>query len=268
MEFVIGLMALFFVLFATAGTIAAVKTARAVKRGVERAGVQARRTVEDTALKARGAQPGPAGELARLRLELRSSLDSTRRALETGMRHDPSLSESVGLLDRLDEHARQLDGELRLLMDREPDRSRIAARLPEARERAQRIRSSADSLRFAAQDRAQRYDEDELAALSQQIELEAGALRHWTEPDAVPGAGTGPAPGITGPVPAPGIPGGSDASGPSGLSAPSDLGASAPEAPRRTDLRKDGAPEPGPEPGRESGREPGPDFGRGRPQSA
>ncbi|WP_199185871.1 hypothetical protein [Streptomyces carminius] len=264
MEFVIGLVALLVVLFVTVGTIAAVKTARAVKRGVERAGVQARRTVEDTALKARGAQPGPVGELARLRLELRSSLDSTRRALETGMRHDPSLSESAGLLDRLDEHARQLDGELRLLMDREPDRSRIAARLPEARERAQRIRSSADSLRFAAQDRAQRYDEDELAALSQQIELEAGALRHWTEPDTVPG--TAPAPGVTGSAPAPGIPGGSEASGTSDLG--SDLGASAPEAPRRTNFRKDGAPEPAPEPGRESGREPGPDFGRGRPQSA
>jgi len=183
-EFVIGLLALLFVLFVTLGAIAAVKTARAVKRGVERAGGQVRRGVEETALRARSAQPGPVGELARVRLELRASIDGTRRALEAGVQRDPSLSEAVGLFDRLQEHARQLDGELRLLMEREPDRDRVAARLPEARERADRIRASADSLRFAAQDRARRHGEDELAALSEQIELEAGALRHWIAPEA------------------------------------------------------------------------------------
>ena len=180
MEFVIGLLALLFVLFVTLGVIAAVRTVRAVKRGVDKAGDQVRRTVEDATLRARGAQSGPVGEMARLRLELRASIDSTRRALEAGAQHDPSLSEAVGLLDRLHDHARQLDGELRLLMEREPDRARVAARLPEARERAERIRASADSLRFAAQDRARRYDEDGLAALSEQIEIEAGALRRWT----------------------------------------------------------------------------------------
>ncbi|GAA2440704.1 hypothetical protein [Streptomyces macrosporus] len=200
MEFVIGLLALLFVLFTVLGAIAAVKTARAVKRGVERAGDQVRRTVEDTTLRARGAQPGPVGELARVRLELRASLDGTRRALEAGSSHDASLSEALGLFERLQEHARQLDGELRLLMEREPDRARVAARLPEARERAERIKASADSLRFAAQDRARRHSEDELAALSEQIELEAGALRHWVTPDAeLPGASGAPgAPGVEG----------------------------------------------------------------------
>lgn len=200
MEFVIGLLALLFVLFAVLGAIAAVKTTRAVKRGVERAGDQVRRTVEETTLRARSAQPGPVGELARVRLELRASLEGTRRALEDGARHDTSLGEAVALFDRLQEHARQLDGELRLLMEREPDRARVAARLPEARERADRIRASADSLRFAAQDRARRHSEDELAALNEQIELEAGALRHWTTPDAeLPGSAGAPgAPGIEG----------------------------------------------------------------------
>lgn len=254
MEFVIGLLAFLFVLFVVLGAVATVKTVRAVRRGVERTGQQVRRTVEETTLKARSAQPGPVGELARVRLELRGSLDSTRRALETGTRHDPSLSEAAGLLDRLDEHARQLDGELQLLMEREPDRGRIAARLPDARERAARIRASADSLRFAAQDRARRHDEDGLAALSEQIEIEAGALRHWTAstPEAAPGTA---ASGAQGPE---------ERRGPNAADAP---GAQAPQAPgiegpkgdpqgRTADF------------GTDFTKEFGPDFGKGRPQSA
>ncbi|SFK35100.1 hypothetical protein [Streptomyces pini] len=258
MEFVIGLLAFLFVLFVVLGAVATVKTVRAVRRGVERTGQQVRRTVEETTLKARSAQPGPVGELARVRLELRGSLDSTRRALETGTRNDPSLSEAAGLLDRLDEHARQLDGELRLLMEREPDRGRIAARLPDARERADRIRASADSLRFAAQDRARRHDEDGLAALSDQIEIEAGALRHWTASasEAAPGTAT---PGARSPK---------ERQDPSAAEAP---GVRAPQAPgiegpkgdaqgRTADFGTDFT--------KEFGPDFGPDFGKGRPQSA
>ncbi|SEP59316.1 hypothetical protein [Streptomyces radiopugnans] len=249
MEFVIGLLAFLFVLFVVLGAIATVKTVRAVRRGVERTGQQVRRTVEETTLKARSAQPGPVGELARVRLELRTSLDSTRRALETGIRHDPSLSEAAGLLDRLEEHARQLDGELRLLMEREPDRGRIAARLPDARERAGRIRASADSLRFAAQDRARRHDEDGLAALSEQIEIEAGALRHWTAPAPAPASET--APGA--------VPGtASEAAAPS---------AETPQTPG-IEGPKDASHDRTAEFGTDFTKEFGPDFGRGRPQSA
>lgn len=183
MEFVIGVLALLFVLFVTFGVIAAVRVTRAVQRGVERTGSQVRRTVEDTALRAKSAQPGPVGELARKRLELRASIDGTRRALESDVTQDPSLQEAVGLLDRLHEHARHLDGELRLLMEREPDKARTAARLPEVRERVARIKQSADSLRFAAQDRASRHDADGLDALREQIEIESGALRHWQSPE-------------------------------------------------------------------------------------
>jgi hypothetical protein len=185
-EFVIGVLALLFVLFVTVGVIAAVRVTRAVKRGVERTGLQVRRTVEETTLRARSTQPGLIGELARQRLELRSSIDGTRRALESGVTRDPSLSEAVGLLNRLHEHARQLDGELRLLMDKEPDKARTAARLPEVRERVARIRESADSLRFAAQDRAREYDAEGLGTLREQIEIESGALRHWQRAQDLP----------------------------------------------------------------------------------
>lgn len=182
MEFVIWALVALFVLCTTLGIIATVKTARAVRRGVERTSAQVRRTVEETSLKARSAQPGPVGEAARIRLELRTSLDSTRAALTTGASDDPALREAAALLDQLQVHARGLDGELRLLMEREPDRDRIAARLPDARERAAALRKSADSLRFAAQDRARQYDRDGLDALRDQIEIESGALRGFREP--------------------------------------------------------------------------------------
>lgn len=267
MEFVIGLLAFLFVLFVVLGAVATVKTVRAVRRGVERTGQQVRRTVEETTLKARSAQPGPVGELARVRLELRSSLDSTRRALETGTRHDPSLSEAAGLLDRLDEHARQLDGELRLLMEREPDRSRIAARIPDARERADRIRASADSLRFAAQDRARRHDEDGLAALSDQIEIEAGALRHWTASASEAAPGTAPGTAASGTA-ASGAqspeerqdPGAADAPGVRAPHAPGIEGPKGDPQGRTADFGTDFT--------KEFEPDFGPDFGKGRPQSA
>ncbi|GGO47520.1 hypothetical protein GCM10012287_20370 [Streptomyces daqingensis] len=179
MEFVISMVVLLSVLFVTFGIIAAVRVTRAVQRGVERTGVQVRRTVEETTLRAKSAHPGPVGEIARKRLELRASIDSTRRALESDVSRDPSLQEALGLLNRLHDHARQLDGELRLLMEKEPDKTRTAALMPDVVERVSRIKESADSLRFAAQDRARQYDVEGLDALRQQIEVESGALRHW-----------------------------------------------------------------------------------------
>jgi hypothetical protein len=170
---------LFFLAFATLAVVAAVRTVRAVKHGVERGSAQARRLVEDNRLRARGyALPGAAGELARLRLDLRQSLDATFAALAVRRAEDASLTEATALLARLNDHARALDGELRLL-EREPDRNRLAARLPDLAERTHRITHSADSLRWAAHDRAHRFAGDELAALARDIELESGALRHW-----------------------------------------------------------------------------------------
>ncbi|MDI5964807.1 hypothetical protein [Streptantibioticus silvisoli] len=194
MEAVLGVIALFMIVAVSVGTFLLVKAARAVQRGVERTSVQARRVVEETTLKAKRVQPGPAGQLAALRLELRTSMVDTRHALESGIPADPSLTEALALLERLRAHAHALDDELRLL-EREPDRTRLAARLPELRERTGRVTHSADSLRWAAQDRARQFDDDDLAALGRQIEVEAGALRHWVPTDLSEGEGESAGPG-------------------------------------------------------------------------
>lgn len=196
MEIFLAVMALFFVTAVGLGAVAVVKTKRAVQRGLARHVPQARRMVEDTTLRARSlAQPGAAGRLAELRLGVRTSLESTRRMLESASADDGSLSEALALCARLDDHALVLDGELKAL-EREPDRERVARRLPELKERAERVRHSADTLRWAAQDRARRFADGELADLGRECEMEAGALRHWTppavpegeQPKAVPGA--------------------------------------------------------------------------------
>ncbi|MFD7442189.1 hypothetical protein [Streptomyces sp. NPDC059909] len=182
---VILVLALLFVAFVALGVYASVKVIGAAKRGVDRTITQARRTVEDTTLRAKSlGQAGVAGELAQLRLHLRTSMKATQDALTVGVAEDASLKESVGLFQRLSVHGRDLDDELRRL-EREPDRSRVVERLPELRERVERITHSAESLRWAARDRARAFAEDDLTALSAQIDVEAGALRHWsrTEPD-------------------------------------------------------------------------------------
>lgn len=185
LEIFLAVFALFFVAAVGAGVAVAIKTKRVVQRGLERRVPQARRMVEDTTLRARRlAQPGAAGQLADLRLSLHTSIDSTRRALEAEAAEDQSLSEALSLCARLDEHARALDGELKML-EREPDKERVGNRLPELRERAARITHAADTLRWAAQDRAQQFADDELTALSRECEMEAGALRHWAQPPAV-----------------------------------------------------------------------------------
>lgn len=181
MEIFLAVVALSFAAMITLSVVAVVRTKRAVQRRLERHVPQARRFLEDTALRARRlAQPGPVGQLAELRLSLRTSVDSTRSLLEAASTRDTSLSEALRLCARLDQHAQLLDGELKLL-ERESDKARVEKRLPGLRERAQRITHSADSLRWAAQDRARRFADDELAELSQECEIEAGALRHWTE---------------------------------------------------------------------------------------
>ncbi|WP_215455401.1 hypothetical protein [Streptomyces sp. ATCC 21386] len=186
MEAVIAVVALFFVLFVVLGAYATVKAVGAAKRGVDRTITQAKRTVEDTTLRARSlAQPGPAGQLADLRLKLRTSMRATQEALHAGVGEDESLKESLALFEQLSKHGRELDDELRRL-EPEPDRAKLAQRLPALRERAERIIESSDSLRWAAHDRARKFAEDDLDTLSAQIDVEAGALRHWTtEPAAV-----------------------------------------------------------------------------------
>ncbi|WP_037675658.1 hypothetical protein [Streptomyces griseus] len=188
MEAVIAVIVLLFVLVLVLGAYATVKAVGAAKRGVDRTIEQARRTVEDHTLRAKSfAQTGPAGEIAQLRLKLRTSMRATQDALYAGVTHDESLRESLGLFQRLSAHGHELDGELKRL-ESEPDRVTLTKRLPELRERTERITTSADSLRWAARDRARHFAGDDLDSLSTQIDVEAGALRHWTtsEPSTPP----------------------------------------------------------------------------------
>lgn len=180
MEAVIAVIALLFVLFVVLGVYATVKVVGAAKRGVDRTITQARRTVEDHTLRAKSfTQFGPAAEIAQLRLKLRTSMRATQEALHAGVTEDESLKESLGLFERLSVHGHELDDELKRL-ESEPDRSTLAERLPGLRERTERIIKSADSLRWATRDRARRFADDDLDSLSTQIDVEAGALRHWT----------------------------------------------------------------------------------------
>ncbi|MGQ5605874.1 hypothetical protein [Streptomyces sp. EKS3.2] len=192
MEAAITVFALLFLLAVVLGVYATVKAVGAAKRTVDRGITQARRTVEDHTLRAKSlVQVGPAAELAQLRLTLRTSMRATQDALHAGVAEDESLKESLALFERLSAHGFELDGELRRL-ESEPDRATLAQRLPELRERTQRISRSAESLRWAARDRARRFADDDLDALSAQIDVEAGALRHWTETE--PGPATAPPP--------------------------------------------------------------------------
>ncbi|MFJ5223480.1 hypothetical protein [Streptomyces sp. NPDC088400] len=188
MEVVILIMALLFVTFVALGVYAGVKAVGAAKRGVDRTISNARRTVEDTTLRARSlGQAGVPGELAQLRLKLRTSMRATQEALQAGVAEDASLSESIGLFERLSVHGRELDDELRQL-ERDPDRTRVAEHREELRERTERITHAAESLRWAARDRARKFSEDDLSSLSAQIDVESGALRHWTVAEDQPAA--------------------------------------------------------------------------------
>ncbi|MFB7180768.1 hypothetical protein ACFCYI_24075 [Streptomyces sp. NPDC056257] len=175
---IFALMVLF--TFLGLGVYATVKVVQATKRGVDRTITQARRTVEDTTLRAKSfGQVGVTGALAQLRLDLRTSMRSTQQALHEGVRLDASLRESITLFEQLSAHGHELDGELKRL-EQDPDRQRIAERLPELRERTAKITQASDSLRWAARDRASRFAEDDLSALSARIEMESGALRDWS----------------------------------------------------------------------------------------
>ncbi|MFI2608626.1 hypothetical protein [Kitasatospora sp. NPDC018619] len=175
----IGLVLLFGVAVMVLAVIGTVKAAKAVGARIEKHEANARRAVENAALKAKTyTRVGPPAQIATVRLGLRTSLDGTRQVLEGGLAQDGQLGEALALLDRLDAHAAELDGELRML-EREPDTARVAAKLPELRERAERITHSAETMRWAAQDRMHRFADDELSRLSQECESEAGALRHW-----------------------------------------------------------------------------------------
>ncbi|MER7620102.1 hypothetical protein [Streptomyces sp. NPDC126503] len=190
---IVTILALLFLAFVALGVYATVKVVKATKRGVDRTIDQARRTVEDTTLRAKSiGQAGVAGELARLRLSLRTSMRATQEALKAGAVEDASLRESLDLFQRLSAHGLELDEDLKRL-EKEPDRAWVAAQLPDLTARTERITSSAEALRRAARERARKFAEDDLSALSAQIDMEAGALRHWDRAESGPHAAGGTA---------------------------------------------------------------------------
>ncbi|MFJ8041554.1 hypothetical protein ACIRBX_13725 [Kitasatospora sp. NPDC096147] len=176
---VVGLGVLFVVALLIMLTVGAVKAGKAAARKISQQEANARRAIETATLKAKTfAKPGAPGQISAVRLALRTSLDSTRKVLAAGAVEDSQLAESLQLLTRLDAHAAELDGELKAL-ELEPDAGRVADKLPALRERAERITHAAESMRWAAQDRMQRFADEELARLADECETEAGALRHW-----------------------------------------------------------------------------------------
>ena len=68
------------------------------------------------------AQPGVVGELAQLRLSLRTSMRATQEALHTGVPGGRLAQRGDGLFERLSAHGHELDDELKRL-EREPDRA-------------------------------------------------------------------------------------------------------------------------------------------------
>ncbi|MFF5424620.1 MULTISPECIES: hypothetical protein [unclassified Streptomyces] len=188
---IVTILALLFLAFVALGVYATVKVVKATKRGVDRTIDQARRTVEDTTLRAKSiGQAGVAGELARLRLSLRTSMRATQEALKAGAVEDASLRESLDLFQRLSAHGLELDEDLKRL-EKEPDRAWVAAQLPDLSARTERITGSAEALRRAARERARKFAEDDLSTLSAQIDMEAGALRHWDGVEGGPRAAAG-----------------------------------------------------------------------------
>ncbi|WP_030270570.1 hypothetical protein [Streptomyces sp. NRRL B-24484] len=188
---VIALVMLFLVTAGVMAVVGTVKAAKAVAAKVEKHEANARRAVENAALRAKTfTKPGSQGQLAAVRLSLRTSLDATRQVLESGLTEDSQLADSLQLLNRLEAHAAELDREMRIL-EREPDSARLAVKLPELRERAGRITHSAETMRWAAQDRMRRFADDDLARLGRECENEAGALRHWDRVDGAGGASGG-----------------------------------------------------------------------------
>ncbi|MDT0270650.1 hypothetical protein RM844_30695 [Streptomyces sp. DSM 44915] len=173
---------LVFLAMTVAGVVVAVRrVVREVGRRAGQAQQELRRRAERAALTARANQPGPVGEVARIRKDLRASVANTRSLLLAGVAQDDSLREALALCEQLAGHAERLDGELHALVaDGERNRAWISARLPELRGRAERIRASAESLREAARERARHDEGGDLDSLQERIALETKALRHWS----------------------------------------------------------------------------------------
>ncbi len=202
MEAVIAVFALLFVLFVVLGVYATVKVVGAAKRGVDRGhhpGPPHGRGPHPAGQVLRPARRRP-GELAQLRLKLRTSMRATQDALHAAVAEDESLKESLGLFQRLSAHGHELDAELQAPGVRAGPRHARPSGCPDCASAPSASRTSADSLRWAARDRARRFADDDLDTLSAQIDVEAG------RPAALDDAGGRSPPRSRGPRPPPPMP--------------------------------------------------------------
>ena len=135
---------------------------------------------------------GPLAEVARVRREVARSLAGARRALDAAQAVRSPVGDVPSLLARLELAAHSVDAELRML-EAQPNRMRISARLPAVRSRAEAISSSAARLVDGLLAAAGR-DVDELSLLQASCAIEADALRAaarpFGRPQPVPNEGT------------------------------------------------------------------------------
>ena len=133
MEAVIAVVALLFVLFVVLGVYATVKVVGAAKRGVDRTITQARRTVEDTTLRAKTfAQPGPAGRAGPAAAEA-AHVDAGHPGRAARGRGRGRVPQGVPGPLRAAQRARPRAGRASSSgWSREPDRATLAERLPDA----------------------------------------------------------------------------------------------------------------------------------------
>ena len=148
----------------------------ALRALVRRVKVRVSRASDRLRLSATAHGHGPRAEVARLRLELGRAVLAARQVVETGRKAGWSLGDAPSLVRRLSSVAESVDSELRAL-ETERDPSRLRSSLPAARARVGGIVEPATSLREALLDRARQCDQDELARLRQDCDIESAALR-------------------------------------------------------------------------------------------
>src|SRR6266498_3193639 len=122
-------------------------------RRARRSGALARgrRAVEQAqlTLRAQTAPPGPARELAQLRLDLREVVEQTSAAVTATQAAGNPVGDLPGLSRRLEQVAPALDTELRVLQH-DPDGAEVRVLLPALRARAGELNGSARAVRDAA----------------------------------------------------------------------------------------------------------------------
>ncbi|MCA1843489.1 MAG: hypothetical protein LC792_09965 [Actinobacteria bacterium] len=132
----------------------------------------------------------PAREVARLRLELRTGMEQTRRILDDARRRDCPLGELPGLFRRVEQLAESVDGELRVL---EGERDRLQqGRIGAARQRSEDLMAMAATIRRDVGAVYAVLNSELFHSLRGDVDLELRALRAGVA--AARGRATGPSP--------------------------------------------------------------------------